>query len=212
MDEIINKAKKLILEKIPKDQLISIYIFGSYVREDFREGSDIDLRVIVKESKYIPNVRKLNDITKHFKPEVGVAVYSIWEMKHHKRSKLNKTLGMAPGRWLRYLNHYKKIYGETLKSEDYKIKSVEDHLRGMEHAFIEIFIPRYKEFGFQGFIKQVLWLENLKYEQKTEKNIYSFKELAKHSKLAKEAYKHRQNKTKNEKIKQAFVEKVRKSL
>lgn len=81
----IKKAKSLILEKVPEEELISIYVKGSFVRREMVPGSDVDLVAVVKSDKYLDELDKLRKQGKDYNPEFGVSGYSLNELETCKR-------------------------------------------------------------------------------------------------------------------------------
>ena len=49
----LEKTKKIILKNIPKTELISIYLKGSFIRREMKKHSDVDFIVIVKKKVII---------------------------------------------------------------------------------------------------------------------------------------------------------------
>ena len=58
----IKKAKNLLLANIPKKQITAIYIKGSFVRRELTKNSDVDIVPIVKDSRYLNKILKLNPV------------------------------------------------------------------------------------------------------------------------------------------------------
>ena len=55
----IEKGKEIILQNISNDEIVSIYVKGSYVQDELRSDSDVDLVVVLKSEKYLPAVYQL---------------------------------------------------------------------------------------------------------------------------------------------------------
>ncbi|HKL23843.1 MAG TPA: nucleotidyltransferase domain-containing protein, partial [Candidatus Nanoarchaeia archaeon] len=53
------KAKDYILKNIPKKEIVSIYVYGSFVRREMTKDSDVDLFVILKSHKYLSFSEKI---------------------------------------------------------------------------------------------------------------------------------------------------------
>ena len=84
--EVIGSFVKELKEKLG-DEILSIRLFGSKVRGDFYEDSDIDIFVLVKEKT--PDVRdKLAEITANYDIEYGLplspVLYDLFEQKKNK--------------------------------------------------------------------------------------------------------------------------------
>ena len=48
----INKLKRIIIPILKKNKIIKAGVFGSFVREDYKKGSDIDILIEVKAKKF----------------------------------------------------------------------------------------------------------------------------------------------------------------
>ncbi len=57
----------LALPRAETDEIIDVIVFGSYIREDYDNDSDIDILVIVSDEKIEKDVRK---VTYSFIPEI----------------------------------------------------------------------------------------------------------------------------------------------
>lgn len=157
----INIARKLILSELPKEQIVAVYAKGSFVRREMNEKSDVDTTTIVKESKYLRDLKRLEEkYHDKYKPQIQFSGYSLWELKHNKRVLSGKTLRASPSRMVQHLEYYKLLYGQQLRKEEFNQGPPKGHLRGMVFAFKTIFLPGYKEkkFGFSEIAKQVFWL------------------------------------------------------
>ncbi|MEA1964520.1 MAG: nucleotidyltransferase domain-containing protein [Candidatus Aerophobetes bacterium] len=88
----MNNKEREVIESFVKelrrrlgDNIVSIRLFGSKVRGDFKEDSDIDIFILVKEKK----VRdKIGDIAADYFFETSIplspVVYSLFEYKKNK--------------------------------------------------------------------------------------------------------------------------------
>jgi len=157
----LETAKKIILTEIPKEQIVAIYVKGSFVRREMNKASDVDTVTIVKTSRYLRNVRTLeNKYRDQYDPKIQFSGYSLWELKYNKRAISGTEIRASPSRAVQHLEHYKLIYGKQLRKEDFHQGPPKGHLRGMLHVFNNTFLPRYKEnkFSFSELVKQVFWL------------------------------------------------------
>jgi len=87
-----NKERKVIesfVEELRKrlgDNIVSIRLFGSKVRGDFKKNSDIDIFILVKEKREARN--EISDIAADYFFETNIplspVVYSIFEYKKNK--------------------------------------------------------------------------------------------------------------------------------
>jgi predicted nucleotidyltransferase len=166
------QAKKLILRSIPPEELISIYVKGSFVRREMVKNSDVDLVIIVTHSRTLKKIIRLHNLfSSSFIVPVGFSGYSLWELRKNKRSLSGKLLRAAPNRFVAHLEHYQLIHGHVLKKELFFQVTHKKRLQGMIRVFLEEFIPKYDQglFGFSDILKQVFWLvENeQQYENKS---------------------------------------------
>lgn len=157
----LKSGKKIILKNIPKDQIIAIYVKGSFVRREMNKKSDVDTFTILRTSKYLPKLIKLEErYRKEFKPSIQFTGYSILELKSGKRSKSGKKMRASPGRAVKHLKHYKHLYGTLLNPEEFPTKTDKKDLENLIRVFKNLFLPLYKKkkFGFSEISKQVFWL------------------------------------------------------
>ena len=75
----IKIARKIILSEIPKEQIVAIYAKGSFVRREMNKKSDVDTVTILKESKYLKNLKKLEEKYRdQYKTKIQFSGYSLW--------------------------------------------------------------------------------------------------------------------------------------
>lgn len=151
----------LILSEIPRDQIVSIYAKGSFVRREMNEKSDVDSVTILRDSKSLRYLKKLEEkYREEYSPQLQFSGYSLWELKHNKRTGSGKELRASPSRTVQHLEHYELIYGEQLRKGDFNQGPEKGHLRGMYSVFTKTFLPEYekKRFSFSEIAKQVFWL------------------------------------------------------
>src|SRR3989344_1048356 len=178
----VKAAQGLILKNIPKKQIVSIYAKGSFVRREMNKNSDVDTVTIVKESKLLKKLMKLEEEYRNkYKPQIQFSGYSLWELKHNKRVASGKKLKANPSRAIQHLDNYRLFYGKKLKKENFYQDSPETHLRRIIFVFRNIFIPGYKEkkFGFSEIAKQVFWLVENEQTYLGKNPPHSWKKLAK---------------------------------
>jgi len=80
------KAFVSAIRKKLKDQLLEIKIFGSKVRGDYSQDSDIDILIVLKErSKYIIDTlyEKLLDIELEYDSKISLTIFSEAEYQHN---------------------------------------------------------------------------------------------------------------------------------
>ncbi|HLP79225.1 MAG TPA: nucleotidyltransferase domain-containing protein [Acidobacteriota bacterium] len=194
---------------IPKSEIISVYLKGSYVRNEMIQGSDVDVLVVLKTAKFLPHLKKINF------DNICYVGYSLRELKTGKRVK-NKSSTTPVSRTVRHLPSYLKIYGEKLDTSGLHTRTaLEDYQRFKK--FLEQFIEQYQagKVGFREVGKQVLWLAYDELLVQGKMPTYSWKNvvslLPKHH-IAHTAYHYRLHPTKDEKKRSLFIEEIKKYL
>src|SRR3989344_8594091 len=90
--ETLKKGVNLIFENIPPENIVSIYLKGSFYRREMNKDSDVDVSVVVDDDKYLDN---LYDLQKKFGNSkdlnFGFGGYSISELKTGKLSEHGNT-------------------------------------------------------------------------------------------------------------------------
>jgi len=215
----LKAGKKIILDNLPKEEIVSIYIKGSFPRREMNGKSDVDIVVILKTIKYLQKINKLEKKYKQeYQPEIQFIVYSLWELKTGKKLKNKGKNKASTSRVVKHLNNYYLIYGKALEEEKLFYRSDEKDLDLMIKVFKEKFLMDYQEkrFGFSEIIKQVFWLvEN---EEKTKGNNppHNWKKLAEsiedNDNIIHDALELRLNPTKDKKIRRNFIIKLKKYL
>jgi len=152
-------AKKIILENIPRSEIIAIYAKGSFVRREMTKKSDVDTITVLRSARCMKKFKLLSKKYRDaFKPTLQFGRYSIKELITGNR--LKGSSQTHPGRFVKHLKHYKIIYGVPLKAEDLFVREHKDDLFSLVDALRKVFIPQYrrKEIGFGSIIKQVFWV------------------------------------------------------
>ena len=86
-----NEAVKIFSERIKdllNDNLVSIRLFGSKVRGDFSDDSDIDILIVLKEKDYALREKIydiLVDIDLTYDPKISLKIYTEKEMEKNKQ-------------------------------------------------------------------------------------------------------------------------------
>ena len=214
----IKKAKNLLLENIPKKQITAIYIKGSFVRRELTKNSDVDIVPIVKDSRYIRKILKLQkEHSNKIKPS-ELLPHSIREFKENKRFLRSDGPKAHPNLFIKRLKYYNLIYGKPLDVSKFSVRSDEQRFNGLIKAFKEIFIPLYnkKKFGFSQIVKQVFWLVDMDERIKGREPPHSWKKLAKSIKnknhIIHDTLKFRLNPTKDKKERDKFIRKLNKYI
>lgn len=181
----LKKSRTIILKSFPKKKICAIYVKGSFVRRELTPQSDIDIVIIVKDSRTLNQVTNFSKNHKEsLKPAEIVTPYSLWEFKHSKSypHKLSKS---PPAVFLYHLEHHKLIWGNPIANGKYKVKSPQHRLKGLVNFLEHKYIPAYnrgESFGFRFLAKQVFWLTDLELTIKENYSSHSFKDMAKHIK------------------------------
>lgn len=212
--EVVKKARKLILKNIPKNEIAGVYCKGSFPRREMNKSSDIDMLTILKHSKYLPKLEKLQ---KENKKSLGLPVHlsgiSIYELKKGKHCKTSKKKA-STSRVLKQIPNYKIIYGKSLEKNDFPVRSDKEDLESLIKFYKEYLIPAYKnkKLGFSNIVKGTFWLVEDEQKFKTGKSSTSWKNLANSIKDKKhiihETLKLRLQPTKDKKVKREFLSKL----
>ena len=215
----VERAREIIVNSVPKSKLVAIYIKGSFVRREMKEGSDVDIVPVVTENKYENAVFGTNIPEVH--PPCMIVPLSLWEFKHNKlftKAENKPDTRAKPDRFLKRLKYFKLIWGRPLSLKGFKIrndkKAIDDHLKYM----LEVLIPRYenKNASLKWIIKEFFWLTENELELKGIKVKHSFKGIANAVKdkehPIKEAYEFRIKSIHNPKKGRKFVERLKENL
>ncbi|MFT4309067.1 MAG: hypothetical protein ACMXYL_01110 [Candidatus Woesearchaeota archaeon] len=209
-------AKRIILHSIPKDEIHSIYIKGSMARREMNEKSDVDTLTIVKHSGMLSKLNNLHAIHgKKYKMDIDFSGYSLWELRHNKKSNQGKADRPSPARTMHHIQTYKLIYGEALKNKTFKSTTSKKRLNEMTKVFEDKFLPNYENglFSFSDIIKQTFWLVENEQSSLGNSPFGSWKELKdsiqdkKH--IIHDAYNLRINHTKDKAIRTRFIRKLK---
>lgn len=215
----IKIARNIILTELPKEQIVSIYAKGSFVRREMNKKSDVDTVTILKESKYLNKLKRLEEKYRNaYEPKIQFSGYSLWELKRNKRTISGKKLRASPSRTVQHLKHYKLLYGKQLNKEDFHQGPPRGHLKGMLYAFNEVFIPEYNKnrFSFSELAKQVFWLVENEHIWLGKNPPHHWKKLAKSIEnddhIIHDALRYRLKPTKDKKKQAEFIKKLKKYL
>lgn len=217
--ESLKAARKIILKNIPKGEIISIYVKGSFVRREMNKKSDIDTVTILKTSKYLPKLEKLEKKYRYnFKPELQIVGYSLWELKTGKKTKYRSKNTPSSSRAVKHLSEYKLIYGNDISKDKFFMRGNKEDLEGMIKGFRRIFLQNYRKnkMGFSEIVKQVFWLMENEQKFLGKSPPHSWKKLVGSIKdkrnIAHDALKMRLYPTKDKKIRDKFIVKLKKCL
>ena len=59
--DILKKGMEIVFDNIPKKNIISIYLKGSFLRREMNENSDVDVVVILNDEKYFKILKELRE-------------------------------------------------------------------------------------------------------------------------------------------------------
>ena len=211
----LKSAKKIILENIPKKEIVAIYVKGSFVRREMNKKSDVDTVTILKTSKYLSKIKRLEEkYRKEFKPQIQLSAYSFWELKTGKKTKSRGKVSASTSRFVKHLPHHKLIYGKLLGIKNLYIGDDKSALKGMVGIFRKYFLPGYKnkKMGFSEIVKQVFWLVENEQKVQGKNPPHNWKKLVKSIKDKKhiihDALRFRLKPTKDKRKRNAFIKKL----
>jgi predicted nucleotidyltransferase len=176
----IEKAKNLILEIIPNNEIVSIYIKGSFVQDELRPDSDVDVVVILKSEEYLPAIYKITeDYGSSANPPFQIVAYTMKELETGEKASNRIKNTTAVSRFVKHLNFLPLIYGIRPEGQLFSRTDLKDLTINIRN-FRERFIPEYKEgkFKFKEIVKQVFWLVEGEQRLKGLKPGYSWRGLA----------------------------------
>ncbi|MBW3002238.1 nucleotidyltransferase domain-containing protein [Candidatus Woesearchaeota archaeon] len=216
--KVLLQIKRLVLKKIPKENIISIYCGGSFPRREMTSKSDVDIWVIVTDTATLKIFPKLWKLTKKkYELPSGISGYALWELKTGKHSKQITKKRTGPRRFVKYMPNYHLIYGKKLKQKDFKTRTDLEDLLIMLKTFKTMFLPWYKkkELDFQALLKQTFWLADLEFKIRGMHPPHSWKGLTKISPkdhIVHTAMKLRNSRPKDKRTQNAFILKLKKYL
>jgi len=212
--EVVKKGKKILLTRIPKQEIVSIYLKGSLARRELTKRSDIDFVVILRNSKFISRLKKIEgDYERKFALELEVRGYTLQELKTGKRIK-NISSTTPPYRFVKHLQNFKLIYGKDLKNSKLFKRSDKRDLITLVKHFKKSFLPMYekKKIGFSDIVKQIFWLTENEQRLEGKDPPNNWKKLAKSIKnkdyIIHDALKYRLKPTKDKKERARFIKKL----
>ena len=113
IDSVV-RARDLVIDSVPSNTLIAIYIKGSFARREMKEGSDVDMVPIVAKDKYTWAIFGVNSLEVD---PVCVVPLSLTEFRNNKLStkgSYTPDLRAEPDLFLLKLKECKLIYGTPL--------------------------------------------------------------------------------------------------
>lgn len=214
------EGKKIILENIPKEEIVSIYVKGSFPRREMNKKSDVDFVAIVKNNKYLTKLKTLEKkYSKAFPIEIAIRGYSLWEIKTGKRVK-NKQSHLSPSKFMKHISYHKLLLGKDLTKEKFFEKKDKEELIDLALTIKNLFLKKHfeglPEFGFSQLIKQVFWLTENEQRALGKNPPHSWKELAKSIKdknhIVHDTLRFRLHPTKDKIERKRYISKLKKYL
>ncbi len=169
-EQLIDKIKFVILEHTG-DNLISLYVIGSFLTEDMIESSDIDFVGIMKSSYNYDDEEKLNEILNEKIPsshriDIGMMSYDEFFGGESKGS-IMENINLPV--FINFLKKARLIHGKHLNFDDFPIKLASS--REEFEYYINTFYEHkdaFKEedligrdFTFRDFIKLIFYIARL---------------------------------------------------
>jgi len=176
----IEKAKVVILQNIPEEEIVAIYVKGSYAQGELRPDSDVDVVVILKTEEYLPKVYTLDaDISNPAQIPFAIVAYTLNELQTGEKASNRPKVTSPVSVFVKELDYLPLICGTKPEGKLFTRTDLKD-LTALMGAFRSTFLPQYadKKFSFKEMIKQVLWLADR--EQRVLGNVqgYSWQALA----------------------------------
>jgi predicted nucleotidyltransferase len=178
--ENIEKAREAILEAIPNEEIISIYVKGSYVQDEMQCNSDVDVVVILKTEQYLPAIYELTErLGNTTKPPFQAVAYTLEELQTGKWSTVRTKKATTISSFVKHLDHLPLIYGSKPEGKLFTRTDVKD-LTAHLSAFEKSFLPDYEKgtFKFNDLVKQVMWLTEREQRALGITPAYSWEKLA----------------------------------
>jgi len=176
----LSKAKETILKYIPNEEIVSIYVKGSYVQDELQPDSDVDVVVILKSDEYLPAVYELTEKFGYItEPPFQIVAYTLEELQTGKWS-LNRTKNSTTiSAFVKHLDQLPILYGAKPEGQLFTRIDVKD-LTALMSAFEKSFLPDYEKgtFKFNEMVKQVMWLTEREQRARGIVPDYSWQKLA----------------------------------
>jgi len=179
-DLSIERAKAVILQNIPKEEIISIYVKGSYAQGELQPDSDVDVVVILKTEEFLPKAYTLSD-TADNQTQIPFAIvaYTLGELQTGEKASNRPKVTSPVSVFVKQLDYLPLIYGAKPEGNLFTRTDKKD-LTAHMGAFRSTFLQDYEKgkFSIKELVKQVLWLADR--EQRVLGNIqgYSWQSLA----------------------------------
>ena len=155
----IEKAIKIIFKKVPKKEIVSIFVRGSFVRREMIKNSDVDIIVALKTGAGVKIVKKIQKFHGHEIEPSNFTVFSIRELKLGKRFSYSQHQ-WRPDNFLMNIDEFRLLYGENINFAGLPQRKPLERLLSFIKSLKFGFIPMYNEdkVNFDYLLKQVMWL------------------------------------------------------
>ncbi len=176
----IQKAKELILKSIPNNEIVSIYLKGSYVQDEMLPDSDVDIVVILKSEECLPLVYQLTErYGDTVNPPFQIVAYTMKELETGEKASNRIKSTTSVSRFNKHLDSLPLIYGTRPEGRLFMRTDEKDLAINIQNFRI-MYIPDYKEgkFEFKQVVKQVFWLVEAEQRLKGLEPRYSWQKLA----------------------------------
>ena len=122
----IERSLDFLFSNLPKKDIVSIYIKGSFVTREMNDRSDVDIVPILRDNNVLNRFRKIrNQYNEQLKPSEFVPI-SLTELKQNKNEKSRNPLRNRPDTFLRDLDYYVWIYGMRIKKSSYPMRGANE--------------------------------------------------------------------------------------
>ena len=157
------KARKLVVQSVPAETLVAVYIKGSFPRREMNSRSDVDMVPIVTKTKFEGSIFGVNRL--EISP-VMVVPLSIEEFRTNSlatKSDQSFDLRAKPDRFLRTIDRYQLIYGTPLDPSGYPIRSdleaYHDDVDIIKNGYLPLFLKG--EISFGPLLKKFFWMTEM---------------------------------------------------
>ena len=161
---------ELLLETVPRNELVAVYVKGSFLTREMNEKSDVDFVTILRTGKYVKALKELHQqYANHFSPSLQLnPAYTLHELRASKRRKQNPP-NTHPSRFVKHITDFKIVYGKELTPTNFRARPDEKDILGSAKFLIKEMIPelekkqrgkphRQEIAGFSSILKATLWL------------------------------------------------------
>jgi predicted nucleotidyltransferase len=213
----IKNGKSIILKNLPKEKIVAIYVGGSFVRRELNNKSDVDIWVILKDSKLFQKAKFLHNKYRYLlRPEIGIQAYSIKEFETGKA--IGKIPKVNPTKFLKRIDSYRIIYGKKLDPNKFPTRTEEEEIKRTINFLKSGLIPKYEKEkkDFSGIVKQTFWLADLEQRIKGITPPQTWEGLSKSFKnedhIIHDAWLYRKHPTKDKKLRFIYIKKLKKYI